>query len=176
MDLAEIPDVAQRPTGAARVHRGVRGMERRAFLRMTLASAGGASLLLLGRLPTARPAFADHGTDGYQIKAMPCPDYGFYNTNECVPCGPSYIHPNACVTDIGNHHWGYHRRDGCQWSLRKNQCVDGGQADGWIWKITDWCEGCYQPKHRCHDGYNCPGPGGECDFCEKSICKWLIDC
>jgi hypothetical protein len=71
VDLAEIPDVAQRPTGAARVHRGVRGMERRAFLRMTLASAGGASLLLLGRLPTACFRRSRHRRLPNQSHAMP---------------------------------------------------------------------------------------------------------
>lgn len=146
-------------------------------MRGALVSASGASLLLLGRLPTARPAYADHvGSGGYHIKPLPCPGYAYYENNDtCKPCGPNYMHPDACETS--GHYEGYHKTAGCTWSLRKNQCASGDPTpDGWIWQIDGTCGGCTNPKFRCHDGYNCTGPEPECRYCEKTICKWRTQC
>jgi len=160
----------------------LRSWDRKRFLRVTAGTGMAIGLASLGVFPPARKALASHpGTQGYQIKSLPCP--GDYGTETCnVPCAPSTIYPNACFTDPGHHYYGWHRH-GCTvaytraWRLRQDGCDPGTSWDGWKWSVAN-CENCSgSAVFRCHDGYNCQ-TGQNCDlaYCDNSVCKWFIGC
>jgi hypothetical protein len=123
------------------VARAIRGdgrqkLRRRTVLKGTIVAAGALGLSAIGWLPTARRAWGHHGAS-YDIKALPCPTYDFYDSNPPCgkPCGPSTIYPDACVDTQSFHYWGYHK-DGSgsqNWDLRPGQC--SGTFDGWIWRV-----------------------------------------
>jgi hypothetical protein len=143
------------------------------FLRTAAATGMGMGLASLGIFPPARSALASHvGSDGYEIKPLPCPSYA--SDHNCSPgCGPSPVVSGACQTDSSNHHYGWHRNTGCVWKLRKNACVSGTGWDGWRWKYDGLCGCCTSVTFRCHDGWHC---NSSCGNCTKSICKWTTAC
>ena len=181
MSLLELPRyrgsraavaVEHRP---ARVLRSDQGIRRRSFIKGAAFVGMAVGLNAVGLLPPARRAKAHHGVM-YQIKALPCPPYNFYQTNpNCTPCGPSTIYSGACITDSSAHYYGYHR-DNANWDLRPNECT-GSTYDGWIWQIADGttcgAAGCTDHvKYRCHDGWKVES-GVRVD---RSICKFVCDC
>jgi hypothetical protein len=164
------------------VARAIRGdgrqkLRRRTVLKGTIVAAGALGLSAIGWLPTARRAWGHHGAS-YDIKALPCPTYDFYDSNPPCgkPCGPSTIYPDACVDTQSFHYWGYHK-DGSgsqNWDLRPGQC--SGTFDGWIWRVEQTCGvgACNDwIKYRCHDGWATDNAGHHID---KSICKFWCDC
>ncbi len=181
MNRQDIPtvDIDQVDSGAS--SRWVLGWDRRQFLRAAAGTGMAIGLTSLGVFPPARKALASHpGTEGYQIKSLPCPgDYGYEDCG--TPCAPSTIYQDACYTDPGHHYYGWHRH-GCTiaytkaWRLRQNGCDPGTQWDGWKWQVAN-CANCNSAVFRCHDGYRCQ-TGQNCDlsFCDNSVCKWLIGC
>jgi hypothetical protein len=186
MNLQDIPSLYVDESSKDRARFGdgwpVFSWNRGQFLRAAAGTAVGVGLASLGVFPPARRALASHiGTNGYEIKPLPCA--ALQGPDTCsVPCSPSTIYPNACFTDSSNHYVGYHRH-GCSlaytraWRLRQNQCVkDVPTWDGWNWSEPS-CGGCGTAVFRCHDGYNCQ-TGHNCDlsFCDTSICKWRISC
>jgi hypothetical protein len=179
MTLNDLPRFSgPKPVGAARVRRGTspwrRGWNRRDFVRMASATGIGLGLASLGVFPPARRAYASHvGSDGYQIKPLPCP--GYAANHNCRPgCGDSPVVLAACQTDPSAHTYGWHRNTGCRWKLRKNQCVSGTGWDGWRWNFSGSCESCSNSiTFRCHDGWQCDS---NCGNCSKSICRWRVGC
>lgn len=153
-------------------------MSRRTFTKLTASAAIGVGLAALGALPTARNARASHaGTNGYQIKDLPCPNYATdHNCGNDAPyhgCGPSTVYFDACQFDAGNHKFGWHKAGQCQWILRKNDCVAGTNKDGWKWD-PGRCGGCCPVVYRCHDGYK---RGLQyCNILDKSVCRAVIRC
>lgn len=157
-----------------RVHRVI---ERRTVLKGALTAAGAIGLSAVSLLPTARRAWGHHGAS-YNIKALPCPTYDFYDSNPPCgkPCGPSTIYPDACNDVSTAHYWGYHKdgSSGQNWDLRPGQC--SGSFDGWIWKVDQTCGvgACSDwINYRCHDGWATNNQGVHID---KSICKFWCDC
>jgi hypothetical protein len=152
----------------------MKAIPRRRFVRGATVAAMGAGLAFVDIFPAARRARADHGVK-YEIQALPCPSYSFYDSNPpCTPCGPSTIYANSCIEDAQDHYWGYHKNN-VNWDLRPNECVASQDLDGWIWRVdgtncgtgcTDWI------KWRCHDGWKVDN-GVRVD---KSICAWICDC
>jgi hypothetical protein len=188
MRLEDIPTLYAADGHARRSRAGSRwpvvSWNRGQFLRATAGTGMAIGLASLGIFPPARKALASHvGSEGYEIKPLPCPS-GHGGDTCAVPCSPSTIYPNACYTDPGNHFVGYHRH-GCTiaftraWRLRQDDCLDvPSDWDGWKWSESS-CEGCGTAVFRCHDGYNCP-TGINCNNpvqnCDTSVCKWLISC
>jgi hypothetical protein len=153
----------------------VRTIPRRRFLRGATVAAVGAGIAFVDLFPAARRAKADHGVK-YEIKALPCPTYPFYDNNPaCMPCGPNTIYESACIYDTSAHYYGYHKENP-NWDLRPNECVASQDLDGWIWRVDgthcgiggcmDWV------KWRCHDGWKVVN-GVRVD---KSICAYVCDC
>jgi hypothetical protein len=168
--ISELPTVTEGALG-----RAFTGWNRRQLLRRTLAGAVGLSLASLGLLPPARRAYAHHaGTDGYQIKPLPCPPYA--SDHNCSPgCGPSKKCRNqhCCNTNPSSHFFGWYRRQGRKWKLRKGQCW-GSDWDGWRWAVAGSCGCCGGGlTYRCHDGYKCDTDGNNC---VPRICLWTVNC
>lgn len=152
-------------------------LSRRRFVQAGVGVATGAGLAALGWLPTAKLARASHsGTDGYQIKPLPCPSYA--SDHNCSQgsssggCGPSTIYFDACQNNQANHYFGWHKAGQCEWILRKNDC-SGSTYDGWRWDPGN-CGLCCPTVYRCHDGYK---RGLQyCNILDKSICRWVVTC
>jgi hypothetical protein len=181
MTLDEIPSfTGRRPRTQPRVRRVTPRQRlswtRRDFLRRTAVGGMGLGLMSLAVFTPARRAYAVHGTDGYQIKGLPCPSYAA--DHNCDPgCGPSPIGGSSCQSDPAQHTYGYHRNTLCQYFLRKNECVTGTSWDGWLWEFTPsfYCWGCANSiTFRCHDGWECSPT--TCGSCSKDICRWSTSC
>jgi hypothetical protein len=156
---------------------------RRNFLRAALGTGVLAGMWVVGILPPARRAFAEHGTYGYRIKEMPCPTgiSWYYNPDSngstCdKPCGHSTIFPASCQTDTSKHMHGFHKKNTATpgWRLRPAEC-GSSSYDGWRWRVNHDCGGCGgsgKTTFRCHDGIRVNSDGSRVN----SICKWKIGC
>lgn len=172
--IAELPSVDRSGVGHLSMNWSRRQLFRRAFT-----GAMAVSLMSLDLLPPARRAYADHvGTDGYQIKDLPCPDYA--SGHNCKGCGDSHICGNSssgpCCVPGGEHRTDWHKAGpSCTWRLRKNGCVDETGWDGWKWAFGGDCGCCGGGvKVRCHDGYQF-NPD-DCTMVRKTICKAVLAC
>lgn len=162
---------------APRVERG--RLSRREFLRAAAVTSVATGMWVVGLLPPARRAWAGHGTYGYRIKDLPCPNYPCYQGSLGGSCGdpniccPSATHANACIDDPTKHFYGYHKSGG-GWDLRPNDCVTNTK-DGWAWTVPEGCaqcNGCGVTYFRCHDGVHIHDNGSR----HNSICKWIYAC
>ncbi len=150
---------------------------RRTFIKSTLAAGTGIGLATLGLLPPARKALASHsGTEGYQIKTLPCPSeqISVYNPTCAEPCQPSDICASCCVTNPSFHKYGWHKAgaDDANYDLRPNVCTnDSGHTgkDGWQWDMSSCCNCNNYTKWRCHDGEHWTGSDWN-----ETICKWVL--
>jgi len=153
------------------------GITRRRFVQAAGATATGIGLAALGLLPTAKKAYASHaGTDGYQIKELPCPSYASsHNCSSDAPyhgCGDSTVYSAACVENSTYHTYGWHKGSACEWILRKDDCTSSGH-DGWKWDPGN-CGLCCPVVYRCHDGYK---RGLQyCNILDRSICRHVVSC
>ena len=150
-------------------------LTRKTFLKGTATVGIAAGVGLLNLFPGARRAQAHHGVK-YEIKALPCPDYAFYDTNPvCLPCGGNTVYSGACIWDTSEHYFGYHK-DNANWELRSDECTNAGH-DGWIWRADGThcgIAGCQDwVKWRCADGWKLNDNGTHLD---KSICAYPCDC
>lgn len=172
--FAALPSVAHHD-GA----RSARAAHGRPILRRAFVGAVGLSLLSLDLLSTKRRAYAGHvGSDGYQIKALPCPDYA--GDHNCNPgCGPSHVcgggGSGPCCHPPADHKVDWHK-DGpsCSYRLRKDACAPGGW-DGWRWAFSGSCGCCGGGlTYRCHDGkrFN----PDNCAFVQNTICRATVTC
>jgi len=154
-------------------------LTRRNFVQLGVATASGIGLAALGLLPTAKQAQASHaGTNGYEIKNLPCPSYATNQNHGCSSnstyhgCGPSTVYTASCQNNQANHKFGWHKSGQCEWILRKNECTGDGD-DGWKWDPGN-CGNCCPVVYRCHDGIK---RGLQfCNFLDKSVCRWVISC
>lgn len=183
IDLQDIPSTARPPRGEVRTRLIPAWREtalndprtRRTFLKAAGAAGTAVGLAALGVFPPARKAFASHvGTDGYQIKDLPCPDDPFYDNNApCDLCGPSDNCPSCCIDNSSYHKYGWHKagNDDPTYDLRKGDCVPNNDYhDGWKWDRSGCC-GCNSYiKVRCHDGWKNTSSGWT-----PTICKWTLD-
>jgi hypothetical protein len=185
-EVAAIPPIrGARPETSQPVRRrsaprvGRHGLSRRDFLRAAAVTGVATGMWVVGLLPPARRAWAGHGSYGYRIKPLPCPNYNCYSGSAGGSCGdpdiccPSEIHSNACIDDPGKHFYGYHK-SGSGWDLRPDECVTNTK-DGWAWSIAGGCgrcDGCAGTYYRCHDGVHIHSGGGR----HKSVCKWIYAC
>lgn len=177
-DLA--PFNGARPPASPRIRRtadwSLLSWNRREFLRTAGATAVAVGLASVGILPPARRALASHGgTNGYQIKPLPCP--GYAGPHNCNPgCGDSEVDARSCVSS--GHKKGWHRAGcnsawGFKWKLRKDWCVSGTGWDGWLWSYDSTCGCCSSVTFRCHDGWRC---NSNCASCVRTICRWKTAC
>lgn len=183
--LDQIPSAEEPPVHAPTLPRSNQdiwfvdhSITRRSFVQLGIAAATGVGLAVLGLLPTAKPAKGSHlGSDGYQIKELPCPSYATTQNHGCSSqapyygCGPSTVYGESCQADQANHHFGWHKQGQCGWALRKNECTSSGH-DGWKWDPGN-CGGCCPVVYRCHDGVK---RNASCNFLDKSICRWVVTC
>jgi hypothetical protein len=145
---------------------------RRSFLKMIAATGTGLGLASLGLLPPAHRALASHvGTDGYQI-ADTCRGIDYSDSCSCGGCTCSKVCSACCIKDSDAHKLGWHKADGVDYKLRKNECSPTPtDFDGWKWKKNGCCGVCLDPRYRCHDGKDCTG-----SVCVETVCKWNIEC
>ncbi len=144
LDLATVvPFHGPQPIGAERRPQSrVSAVDRRAFLRHLVGVGMLVGLNVLGFLPPARRALADHADDDM---ASSCSGLGSWVDNDdCNGCNRS---PCSDCCDSG-----WHKHTGI-YQLRPDEC-DPGNYDGWYWTYAPCCwNGCQNQKWRCHDGY-----------------------
>lgn len=147
-------------------------LSRRRFLEGAFTLASAAAIYSLSWIPTARPAWADHGE--WKIWGS-CSGLGDWVLDDnCRGCNQGSV--ICCCGDNG-----FHLYEGCRYRHRPDQCKDDPDSpndyDGWLWKYGGCCPVACGVCHldvewRCSDGYtraDCEAPW------DTSICRVRVD-
>lgn len=134
---------------------------RRDFLRGAGAVGVFVGLSVVGFLPPARRARADHPDDDI---AGGCQGASYAENDDCLGCNTDETMACCCASS------GWHRHDGTTYFLRPDQC-DPNNFDGWKWFHGSCCclVGRKDQTWRCHDGKKMVNGSPV-----NSICKQLL--